>query len=135
MVKWINRQDEQHLDQADKLLSDAETQKVNLITPSLARYEVGNALLKKDLNLPQAYDSFGTAYSLPVSFIPESENLAYDAYEMAKQIRVSGNKKVTYYDTAFTSLAKQENATLVTDNPKHQAKIKGVKVIALKDYK
>ena len=135
IVKWLNREDEMYLEKADKVLSDAQNKKVRLIAPSLARYEVGNALLKKDLNLPAAFDSLGTAYNLPVSFVSETEDLAFESYEMAKAAKDSGNIKVTYYDTAFIALAKQEEATLVTDNPKHQEKIKGVKVIPLKDYK
>jgi predicted nucleic acid-binding protein len=41
---------------------------------------------------------------------------------------------MTYYDASFVALARIENAVLVTDNPKHQAKQLAVKVISLKDY-
>ena len=42
---------------------------------------------------------------------------------------------MTYYDASFIALAKQEDAILVTDNPKHQTKISGVKVVPLGEYK
>jgi predicted nucleic acid-binding protein len=100
----------------------------------LAKYEVGNALLKKGLTSSQAYQSLGTVYSLPIQFITETDNLASQTYQMASQAQAAGHLKVTYYDASFTALAKQENAVLITDNPKHQALISGVKVIPLKDY-
>lgn len=135
MVKWINRENEQNLDKSDKILLDVESRKTTVFAPELAKYEVGNTLLKKGLETYQAFHSLGTVYGLPIQFVSETETLALETYEMAKEIRSSGNTKFTYYDASFAAVAKQEDATLVTDNPKHQAKIKGVRVIALKDYK
>ena len=116
------------LDQADKLLSNAQAGSVNLLAPELSKYEIGNALLKKKLDLPMAYESLGTVYQLPVTFIPESEELAKQTYKMAL------HDGITYYDASFIALAKQENATLVTENIKHQGKPQGVKVTSLRDY-
>lgn len=127
-VKWINQIDEGLLDKADKLLSDAQAGSVNLLAPELSKYEIGNALLNKKLNLPMAYESLGTVYQLPVTFMPESEELAKQTYKVALQDRI------TYYDASFIALAQQESATLVTENIKHQGKSQGVKVISLRDY-
>jgi len=127
-VKWLNQIDEGLLVQADKLLSDAQAGSVNLLTPELSKYEIGNALLNKKLDLPMAYESLGTVYQLPVTFIPESEELAKQTYKVALQ------DKITYYDASFIALAQQENATLVTENIKHQGKSQGVKVTSLQDY-
>lgn len=127
-VKWINQIDEGSLDHADKLLSDAQAGSINLLAPELSKYEVGNALLKKRLDLPMAYESLGTVYQLPVTFVPESEKLAKQTYKVALQDRI------TYYDASFIALAQQENATLVTENIKHQEKSQGVKVVSLRDY-
>ena len=69
-VKWINQNDERLLDKADKLLLDAQAGKVNLLAPELSKYEIGNALLRKGLDLPNAYESLGTVYQLPVTFVP-----------------------------------------------------------------
>ena len=127
-VKWLNQIDEKLLGQADKLLSDAQVGSVNLLAPELSKYEIGNALLKKKLNLPMAYESLGTVYQLPLTFIPESEELAKQTYKVALQ------DKITYYDASFIALAQQEDATLVTENIKHQGKSKKVKVVSIKDY-
>ena len=127
-VKWINQIDEELLDKADKLLADAQAGSVSLIAPELSKYEIGNALLKKKLDLPMAYESLGTVYQLPLTFIPETEELAKPTYKVASQ---SG---ITYYDASFIALAQQENAILVTENIKHQRKSADAKVTSLQDY-
>lgn len=58
----------------------------------------------------------------------ESEQQAQETYSLAH------NFKISYYDASFMSLAKQYNATLVTDNVKHQGKDTSIKVVTLKDY-
>lgn len=88
----------------------------------------GSALLKKKLDLSMAYESLGTVYQLPITFIPETEELAKQTYKVASQ------NGMTYYDASFIALAQQENATLVTENIKHQGKQQRVKVTSLQDY-
>lgn len=127
-VKWINQIDEKLLDQANKVLKEAQAGSISLLAPELSKYEIGNALLKKGLDLPQAYESLGTVYQLPVTFVPESEELAKQTYDIAAVTTM------TYYDASFVALAQQEKAILVTDNPKHQGLTKSIEVIPLKDY-
>ncbi|MDP2720163.1 MAG: type II toxin-antitoxin system VapC family toxin [Dehalococcoidia bacterium] len=130
-VKWLNQTKEGNLESADKILRDVRSGQVELIAPELVKYEIGNVLLKgKQLTPHQAYISLSTAYSLPVTFISESEESARETYSLAF------NLGVTYYDASFLSLAKQYNATLITDDFKDQGKKPGpgVKVIPLKDY-
>lgn len=127
-VKWLNQINEELLDKADKLLSEAQAGLANLLAPELSKYEIGNALLNKKLSLPEAFESLGTIYQLPVTFVPETEELANQTYKIAAQ------GSITYYDASFIALAKQENAILVTNNPKHQGKTTEIKVISLGDY-
>ena len=134
IVKWLIQDNELYVDKANQLLQDVSLQKVTLIAPELAKYEVGNAILKKGLTSAQAFQSLATVYSLPITFIPETEELGTETYQMAEELKLAGNIKFTYYDASFAALAKQENAVLVTDNPKHQAKIQDVFVIPLEKY-
>ncbi len=128
-VKWLNQDKEQNLENADKILQEVKTGETEIIVPELVKYELGNVLLKgKQLTPDQAYISLGTAYSLPVTFVTESKQQAKETYKLAYKLGVS------YYDASFMSLAKQYDATLVTDNIKHQGKDLSIKVIALKDY-
>lgn len=80
-------------------------------------------LLPKETIIP-----FHAFFVSPIQFIPQSEELAKDTYEIAFTLGI------TYYDASFLSLAKQYDATLVTDNVKHQGKISEIKVLPLKDY-
>lgn len=127
-VKWINQIDELHIDESNKLLKDAQAGAVNLLAPELLKYEIGNALLKKNLDSSNAYNSLGTVFQLPITFVSQTESLALESYKVAQETGV------TYYDASFMALARQEGATLVTDNIKHQGKSADVSVLALKDY-
>lgn len=128
MVKWINRQDEEDVEKADQIRHDAHLGKVVLIAPELAKYEIGNALLYKDVTLPISKLSLVTIYSLPIDFQPLNQN------EAIKILEIAAENKITYYDASFIQLAKEKNATLITANPKHQRQFAGVKVIDLKNY-
>lgn len=129
IVKWLNTTDEESLEQSDRILADALEDKIKLLAPELAKYEVGNVLLfskkllPKDLEIP-----LHTLFVSPVQFISESEESARETYTLAFDLGV------TYYDASFLSLAKQYGATLVTDNVKHQGKTSDIKVISLKEY-
>lgn len=129
IVKWFNTKDEENLIDADKLLADALKGDIELLAPELAKYEVGNVLLFSKKLLPkETIIPFHAFFASPIQFIPQSEELAKETYEIAF------NLGITYYDASFLSVAKQYNATLVTDNTKHQGKASDIKVVSLKDY-
>lgn len=129
VVKWLNQKDEDNLNEADKIFSDGRSGKVDLVLPELVKYEVGNALLFKGIDLPEAKLSLSALYTIPISFFSMDFELA------ARTLEIALEAKITYYDATFVALVEKLDATLITDNPKHQAKIKGVKVQALRDYK
>lgn len=129
IVKWLSRDNEQYLDIVDKMLKEAQSESVILIAPELAKYEVGNVLLSgKNLAPNQAKIALTQFYNLPIQFIAESKESAQETFAQAYDLGI------TYYDAAFISLAKQYNATLVTENIKHQGKSKEIDVKFLKDY-
>lgn len=129
LVKWLNQTNENDIDKADQVMQSALKGDIQLFAPELARYELENVLLKgKQLTPQEAYISLGTAYALPINWVPESEALAKDTYNLAF------NLGITYYDASFISLAKQNKAILVTENIKHQGKSMDVTVKALQDY-
>lgn len=129
IVKWLNTDNEQNLQQADKILQEARNGKVEIIAPELSKYEVGNVLLfGKKLTPEQANIPLYWLYHFPITFVPQSEELSKTTFAIAESL------KITFYDAAFLAVAEAENAILVTDNPKHQGKASTVKVVALKDY-
>ncbi|MES2970815.1 MAG: type II toxin-antitoxin system VapC family toxin [Patescibacteria group bacterium] len=129
VIKWLNKDNEQDLDQADLILQDAEVGKVMLMAPELLKYETGNVLLKgKQLTMKQAKVCLEALYSLPIIYSSETSTSAQKTFLLAESLGI------TYYDAAFIVLAKQYDAQLVTDNVKHQGKATNTKVTALKDY-
>ncbi|OGG30375.1 hypothetical protein A3A63_02925 [Candidatus Gottesmanbacteria bacterium RIFCSPLOWO2_01_FULL_46_9] len=129
IMKWLSSDNEQCLGQANAILKDVQNEKIELFAPELAKYEVENVLLLgKKLSPQQAQIAQGEFYNLPITFITESLNAAKVTFSLASTLGI------TYYDAAFLSLAKQYNASLVTENIKHQGKTNEVKVIPLKDY-
>lgn len=129
IVKWLNSTDEQDLENADKILSGALKGEIELLAPELAKYEIGNVLLLKKKLLPEEIElPIHALYYYPIQFIPESKELSMETYSLAFKLGI------TYYDASFLSLARHYNATLVTENIKHQGKSKEVQVIPLKDY-
>lgn len=128
IVKWLNKTKEENLEQADEIISEAIAGKVELFTPELAKYEIGNALIKKGITPAEASSLFSNLYSLPITFVAESPETADETFSLAYKLGI------TYYDASFLALAKQYDATLITENVKHQGKASEVKVIALKDY-
>lgn len=130
ILKWLYREDEKYLEKAELLLKNAVGNKVELLAPELAKYEVGNVLLvAKKLPQNSGEEALETYYSLPIQYISLTEKLSKETFFIGKKINI------TFYDASFIALARQERATLVTDNPKHQRKFPGVKVIPLKEYK
>ena len=131
IVKWLNQQNENHLQQAEKLFLDAiNYKKIEFIAPELVKYEIGNVLtVAKKLESKQVRQALSFFYSFPIEFFSDNQILSIQTH------KIVFHTHTTYYDASFMALAKQEKAVLITDNLKHQKPIKGVKVIALKDYK
>lgn len=129
IIKWLSGDKEDHLEKADRILLDTQDGKVMMIAPELAKYEVGNVLIfSKKLSPQQAALALKQLFALPIKFIVESEELARETYDLAFE------ERVTYYDASFMSLAKQYDAVLITENPKHQGKSTKIKTIPLADY-
>jgi len=130
IIKWFNVFNEKDIDKADLILKYAQEEKIELITSELAKYEIGNALLiKKKLPLNQFKKIDHTLEQIPLIFYKETEKSATLSYKFSQKY------KITYYDGVFLSLAKIFKATLITENFKHQGKVKEVEVIRLKDFK
>lgn len=129
IIKWLSEDNEKDLDYADKILKDAQNGNIILIAPELSKYEVGNVLLfSKKLSPEQAKVTITKFFNIPITFVTESLELAKETFSLAYDLGI------TYYDASFLALAKQYNATLITDNIKHQGRKPEINVLSLKDY-
>lgn len=128
-VKWVNSQEENYLEQADKILKDFQNRKIEIFMPELSKYEIGNALINKEMTLLETQTALEKFYDIPIKFVAEDSDLAKNTISIAKKV------DITYYDSSFLALAQNMGGTLITDNPKHQKKkIIAIEVWALKDY-
>lgn len=128
-VKWLNPEKEQDLLQAQKLLELLLTQEIKGLVPDLIVYEISNALIKgKGSTSKQLSEYLDHFFALPLIFSPYSLELPKQTGIITEQFGI------TFYDASFIALAKEADATLITANPKHQAKATDVKVLSLADF-
>lgn len=128
IVKWLNSDREEYLEEANKLLKMACEEKVLILAPELARYEVSNALMHKNMDVNQLMVSVSTIFGLPIRFVSFSDEQS----QLSAKVAVESG--MTFYDATFVALAMDQKAVLITENAKHQAKCKEVKVLSLKDW-
>lgn len=77
IIKWLSNDNEPYIEQADKILKDAQLDKFIIIAPELAKYEVGNVLTKgKYLSTEQANIVLTQFYRLPITFIEDTLSLS-----------------------------------------------------------
>lgn len=129
IVKWLSADNEEHLEQADQLLKDVQAGEKELVSSELAKFEVANALLKgKKLSFQQAKQPLTAFYLLPITFYQDTTDRSHKTYALAAK------HNLTYYDAAFAAAAAELKAPLMTDNIKHQGRVKDVTVISLENY-
>lgn len=130
LIKWITSRREESVEKARDILLLCQNDKVKVLVPELVKFEIGNALWKKQISLSEVSFDQELFYDFPIEFVSWDVDLA------KKTTSIAIENKITYYDASFVALAEKYRAVLVTDNPKHQ-KIKNnssIKIIALKDY-
>lgn len=129
--KWIHSEQEKYVDKADLILKRSKEKNIAMVLPELAKYEIFNAILYKKMSIFDSQLAVEKFFVIPLQFMSLDEETARMAIKLASELQI------TFYDASFIALAQSLKAPLVTDNPKHQKKFKGVtiKIIPLKDYK
>jgi len=108
------------------------------MTASLAFYEIGNAIWKgcrlhKRLNVSEAQKTLSFVYALMNAMkVLDVNDSSLGSDVLANAVKL----KITYYDSAYLTLAEKFKAVLVTDDKKlEKASIKaGIKTAASKDF-
>jgi predicted nucleic acid-binding protein len=128
IVKWYS--EEEGSDLSRQILLFLKNKKIEIFLPELAKYELGNALLKgKKLPFSLAKKALESFYLLPLNFLKETASLAEKSYLLGEKLGI------TYYDACYLAVAKSLKAVLVTENPRHQVKRKlGIKIFTLQEY-
>lgn len=129
IVKWLNKNHEDNIEQADRILRDTQLGKAVLYAPEMAKIEVGNVLFfNKKLTQSEAKIPLNLLYDLPIEFVPLSTQLSKDSYAIASAYVIN------YSESVFLALSEQERAVLVTESVNKNALETGAKILALKYY-
>lgn len=129
-VKWLSQNNELHLNKAISILDAIALKKAVLFEPELVKYEVFNALINKKLTPDEIDLALFSFFTVPIYYCQLDKNI------IARIMEIATKFSITFYDASFIALAEEKKAVLVTDNPKHQkVKVKGLKVVTLKDYR
>jgi predicted nucleic acid-binding protein len=129
IVKWINAEGEMLLKQSDLLLEHTKQRSLTLHAPHLAHYEVGNAILRKSFLLPEKIACLENLFTLPIQYT------ALSSEDAIRSLEVAARHHITFYDAVFIQLSIRLACPLITDNVKHQMKVKEAVIIPLKNYR
>ena len=110
-VKWFVR--EPLRDKALQVRKDYAEGKIDLLAPSLIRYEIGNALRFHPGSSPRELaDAVNTVSGMQIDDGELSPEIVETASEIAFQ------EKLTFYDGIYLALAEKHVARLLTDDRK-----------------
>ena len=88
-LKWLHKTDEINLYQAHLIIKKAQEKGILLCMPELAKYEIGNALVYKNLELPILLRLIERFYVLPIQFVSEDIKLAQLTIEIAQRNKIT----------------------------------------------
>lgn len=129
IIKWLNKNNELNIDQADKILEHVYAGKITLFAPELAKYEIGKVLLLgKKMSQTESKTPLSLLFDLPIQFVPQSQQLSKESYAIAQAYGLN------YHESVFLAVAEQKGAILVVDKVNEQALATGTKILALRDY-
>lgn len=114
IFKWLNVQNENLIDEAEKILDQLRKGRIKVYLPELSKYEVGNALWKRKLSSAEVNFDLEIFYDYPLEFI----SLDLPLSKRTSEIALDNN--ITFYDASFIAVAEKLGANLVTENSKHQ---------------
>lgn len=128
-VQWLNTFRETAVEQSLALLQIAVEGDSDLIVPDLLLYEVSNALVRgKGLQGKMLENALDLLFSFPLKYIWVSQKRIASASLLASTYGLS------VYDAVYAALAMEYAAPLITANIKHQGRVKGLRVVDIKNW-
>lgn len=129
-IKWLTPEKEQNLIQSRNLLKLLLAKEIKILVPDLIVHELSNALVKgKKASVGQAAEYLKEFLGLPLTVVPYSLPLLKETVNIAVQY------DLTAYDAIFVALAKINDATLITADPKDQGKVKEVTILPIDKFR
>lgn len=122
LVRWFV--DQPGFEHARDWQQRALTQEVELIAPAIARWELGNVLLKKGVRAGRLTDDdLVDAMSLVEAV--GVEMVEFDLIRLQRVARLASALGTSFFDAAFTDLAVDRTVPLVTADVRHARAIAG----------
>jgi len=129
-LKWYNREDEEHVEQALSILNDLKNEKITIIIPNLLIIELANVFIKgKNLSIKEFQELISSFFTLPLINKEPTEGIISELPE------ISHKYDLTAYDSLYLATAKEENCQLISDDNKGHGKITDGTVLMLENYK
>ena len=110
VIKWFVAAGEPHVEQAKALLTGHRLGDIRLHVPTLALYEIGNALLQCGRTLPptEQMRCLTDVFALELTIHELTDQRANTALQLA------ATYAVTFYDACFVALAGELDVPLIT---------------------
>lgn len=125
ILKWVLRDDESHREKALAILSGWLDGKYELILPSLWFYEVGNIITRREPVHAGALLEKLLEYEFTEVNVSESA--------LAIILELIKDKKITFYDAAYHSIAIHKKGKFITADKEYFARVKDIGYIQLLD--
>ena len=128
MVKalWEEKESEKVIEILKKFKDD----KIEIIMPSIAYYEIANAIrFNKELSKGEKKEAIENFYLL------EIEKVDLTLEEMEKCIEIADKKNTTIYDTSYYILSKKMNTIYITADKEFKERIDDKNVVLLENLK
>ena len=116
VIKWFAKEDDS--DKAITYLEAFQNNEIGVIIPTLLFYELGNVLINKKVTIPMAEDIIYRLKNLHIDLIDAGFKSFQKIYQNAIEF------SITFYDSAYVTLMKEENCKFITADKKLYQKIK-----------
>lgn len=128
-VQWLNTFHETAVDQSLTLLQGCVEGVYDLIVPDLLLYEVSNALVRGKGSRGKSLENvLDLLFSFPLQYVWATHK------RVASTSLLASIYGLSVYDAVYAALAMEYNAPLITANIKHQGRVKGLRIIDIKDW-
>jgi len=112
-----------------EILKKFKDGKIEIIMPSIAYYEIANAIrFNKELSKGEKKEAIENFYLL------EIEKMDLTPEEMKECIEIADKKNTTIYDTSYYILSKRLNTIYITADKEFKERINDENVLLLEDF-
>jgi len=130
VLKWYNRENEEHVEESLSVLNDLREEKIAVVVPNLLIIELLNVFIKgKNIGSQEASNLISSFFELPIVNKEPTPAVVSRIPGLCKK------HNLTSYDSLYLATAIEEDCKLISDDIRGHGKIFDGTVLLLKDYK